>query len=129
MITKRLWIPLSVVLVTGIGAQEVQKQDEGQKGELEEIVMIQGLRIELLEQDLQAVTDYLAAQAASAKVLARTMDQADDAGFTWGVNPNAHELVLDGIRAHSKSIQKDLPGPKPAPEPVRKGRGRQRKGR
>jgi hypothetical protein len=92
-----------------------------------QIVATQGLRIELLEQDLQMVMDYLAAQAKSAQALGATMDQADEAGFTWGVNPNAHTLVLDGIRALSRSIQKDVPGPKEEPEPEPTGRRRRRR--
>ena len=127
MIAKRLWIPLSFVLGTGLGAQELKTQDDGKQGEMEQIVATQGLRIELLEQDLQTVMDYLAAQAKSAQALAVTMDQADKAGFAWGVNPNAHTLVLDGIRALSQSIQKDVPGPKEEPEPEPTGRRRRRR--
>ncbi|TDJ78013.1 MAG: hypothetical protein E2O39_01695 [Planctomycetota bacterium] len=127
MIAKRLWIPLSFVLGTGLGAQELKPQDDGKQGEMEQIVATQGLRIELLEQDLQTVMDYLAAQAKSAQALGATIDQADKAGFAWGINPEAHTLVLDGIRALSRSIQKDVPGPKEAPEPEPTGRRRRRR--
>lgn len=127
MNANRLWIPLSFVLVTGIGAQQANQQ-EAQKEDLSEKVASQQLRIELLEQDLEAVQTYLAAQAESAKALAKTMDEADAAGFAWGINPDAHKFVLTGIRSFSASVQKDVPAPKKedAPEPDGRRRPRRR---
>jgi hypothetical protein len=73
------------------------------------------------------VREYLAAQADSAKALSVAMDAADEAGFTWGVNPDAHTFVLDGIRSRAAAIQKNVPAPAPEPEPEPTGRRRPRR--
>ena len=74
-----------------VAALEAQAADEEQVDEIDEILA------------------YLEKQAQAGSQLQGTLAEADKQGFTWGVNPNAHELVLNGIDTLAGSLQQGLP--------------------
>jgi len=73
------------------------------------VAALEALAVEEQVDELDGVFDYLEAQAAAAKQLQSMMADAEKKGFSWGINPEAHELVLDGINSLATSMQKDLP--------------------
>ena len=64
---------------------------------------------------------YLDAQAKSAAAMEKVLDDAEKAGFTYGINPDSRHLLLRGWRDQLSAMQKDLPGAQSAPGPVKAG--------
>ncbi len=64
--------------------------------------------------DLDAVLKYVAQQSASAKNMAKTLDESEQAGFTFGINPDSRHILLHGWRESLAAAQKDVPAAKPA---------------
>jgi len=58
---------------------------------------------------LDATLKYLAEQSASAKKMAQTLDDSEQAGFTFGINPDSRHILLKGWREALASAQKDVP--------------------
>jgi hypothetical protein len=73
------------------------------------VAALEALAVEEQVDELDGIFEYLEAQAAAAKTLQAKMAEADTEGFTWGVNPKAHELVLTGIEGLAASMQQGLP--------------------
>jgi hypothetical protein len=55
------------------------------------------------------VMHYLSEQAGGAESMARTLDESEQAGFTYGVNPESRSILLRGWRDQLASWQKNLP--------------------
>jgi len=60
------------------------------------------------------VLKYLDAQSKAARGMARTLDESEKAGFTYGMNPESRHVLLKGWRAQLSALQKDVPGAKAA---------------
>jgi hypothetical protein len=105
MKARTLTVPLLALFLAG--TYGTVKQDEN-----EEL----SARVGQLEARAELVEIYLQQQAQTAKTLAVQLEAADVAGFTWGVNPNAHELVLNCLKTFAVSTQKKVPGAKPNPD-------------
>jgi hypothetical protein len=67
---------------------------------------------------LELTLDYLDAQAKGAGALMLTLDAAEQAGFTAGINFRSREILLEGWRAYWGGQQQGLPERKPKPKPV-----------
>lgn len=52
---------------------------------------------------------YLENQAASGAKLAKVLDRSEGLGFTKGINFESREVMLAGLRAHTKALQADVP--------------------
>lgn len=66
---------------------------------------------------------YLDNQARQATTMKETLDQAEAAGFTKGINYESREILLRGWRVQLDALQQNvpaLPAPKPADAPARK---------
>jgi hypothetical protein len=67
---------------------------------------------------------YLEEQGKSAAAMESVLDQAEKAGFTYGVNPDSRHILLRGWREQLAAAQKDVPvapvaPPPPAPAPTK----------
>jgi len=62
-----------------------------------------------VEEQLQSVLDYLAAQAEAAKRLDAKLEESRTKGFTFGINPESREVMLSGFDDFTTSIQTDVP--------------------
>lgn len=58
---------------------------------------------------LETTVKYLAEQASSAKNMAKALDESEQAGFTWGINPDSRHILLRGWREELAAAQKNLP--------------------
>lgn len=74
-------------------------------------------RVEALELELTATrslldeaVSYLQAQGQAARRLSSSLDAAEAAGFTAGINYRSRELLLDGWRNSLQATQTRLPG-------------------
>lgn len=63
---------------------------------------------------LDQTVRYVQAQAHGAAALARTLDQSEQEGFTYGINPRSRELLLSGWRGSLRTARTGVPGLKPA---------------
>jgi hypothetical protein len=70
---------------------------------------------------LEATVKYLAEQSNSAKSMAKTLDESEQAGFTWGINPDSRHILLKGWRDELAATQKNVPT-LPTSKPVPKDR-------
>jgi uncharacterized coiled-coil protein SlyX len=57
---------------------------------------------------------YLDAQANAAAAMAGTLDASEEAGFTYGINPDSRHVLLAGWREQLASAQTDVPTAAPA---------------
>lgn len=64
---------------------------------------------------LDDVLKYLAAQAEGAKSVAKSLDESEAAGFTWGINPDSRKILLGAWREQLARMQAGLPEPRPEP--------------
>jgi hypothetical protein len=64
---------------------------------------------------LAAVQGYLQAQASAADAMRATLAASEEAGFTFGINPESRHILLDGWRRQLAATEKDVPGA-PAPQ-------------
>ena len=103
MNARRYGIP-TLALVLGASFGITQDEEQLEK------------RVETLEQKLEAVETYLQAQAKTAGQFSKALDQSEEQGFTWGINPDSRETLLGAFRDQVTSIQKDVPGAKTAEE-------------
>jgi uncharacterized coiled-coil protein SlyX len=72
---------------------------------------------------------YLQDQAKSASKMSGTLDASEQAGFTYGINPESRTLLLAGWRDQLAELQKGLPSlEKPQPPAAGQASGRQPKG-
>ena len=85
-------------------------------------------RLEALEQEVSQLKSDLAAKTAAAEevqrylagekergtALLKAFDEAEQAGFTAGINYRSREILLGGLRSYVKDAQKGLPAPKKA---------------
>jgi len=69
---------------------------------------------------LDETTRYLAGAKARSEALLKTFDQAQEQGFTAGINFTSRETLLAGFRAYAKGESEGLPGAKPATETAAK---------
>jgi hypothetical protein len=105
------WIVVCVLLTAG---WSVSDQDGSQA------------RTEALEKRVEALEKYAQAQAKAAEALARALNEADEQGFTYGINPESRKVLLAGMREAATAAQQGVPGapvvpaptPAPAPTPV-----------
>lgn len=58
---------------------------------------------------LDATLKYLGEQASSAKRMAQTLDDSEQAGFTFGINPDSRHILLKGWRDELAAAQKNVP--------------------
>jgi TolA-binding protein len=82
------------------------------------------LEVDLLDVQGQLVLikQHLEAQAQAATAMQATLDASEEAGFTYGINPESRHLLLAGWRAKLSAEQKAL-APAPVESP-RNARGR-----
>jgi len=116
MKTRKLFLPLALVATAGYGGYQDDKN-----AELE-------ARIVELEQRVLSVENYLQAQAAATNALSSSLSQSEEAGFTYGINPESRKILLTAWRAQIAAAQKSVPGapaepapataPSPAPAPA-----------
>ncbi len=62
------------------------------------------------EVDLEEVVTYLKAQAESAADLQKMLAEAEDKGFTYGINPDSRVAMLAGFNQFTSALQTDVPG-------------------
>lgn len=135
---KRSVIGIGVLaLALGIQGPSMGQDDkpslEDRVQELEQ--ELERARIELVESTrkseevtkaLEEVQAYLKEQADAAKSMARTLDASEEAGFTYGINPDSRHILLEGWRSRLDTQCKNLPGVK-KPAPVDTSRRGQRR--
>jgi hypothetical protein len=63
---------------------------------------------------LDATLRFLADQAASAKKMSQTLDDSEQAGFTFGINPDSRKILLKGWRDELAAAQKNVPSAPPS---------------
>lgn len=82
---------------------------------------VEALRAELDEvkrelEETRALVDdtvtYLQSHAKSSAQMVSVLSASEDAGFTFGINPESRELLLDGWRKQLDAAQKHVPGGK-----------------
>jgi hypothetical protein len=64
---------------------------------------------------LDQVLKYLNAQAEAARSMQATLDDSEQQGFTYGINPNSRIVLLEGWRAQLATQQEAVPGAPPKP--------------
>ncbi|MEM7307178.1 MAG: hypothetical protein AAF682_10935 [Planctomycetota bacterium] len=97
------------------------QDDPPQEDPLAERVQALEDEVASLKRDLAAKTAkneeilrYLAGEKTRGTALLRTFDEAEQAGFTAGINFRSREILLAGLRAYVNDAQKGLPGGKKA---------------
>ena len=91
-------------LAGGIGAAlPSASQNGGQDDDL-------STRVEALETSVKKLEAYAKAQAKAAEVLSAKLDDAEEEGFTYGINANSRVVLLEGLRKTAKAAQTDVPG-------------------
>jgi len=73
--------------------------------EIKELKMSNKKQEALLTQAIK----YLENQAKSGAKLAQVLDRSEGLGFTKGINFESREVMLSGLRAHTKALQEDVP--------------------
>jgi len=69
-----------------------------------------------LKRQMAATVQYLQLQAHSAATMATVLDDSENQGFTYGINPNSRHTLLIGWREQLAAAQKDVPAPEAQPE-------------
>ncbi len=126
---ERLCIPFLVVAAfVGASAlthgQDAKASLEGQVLLLREDVAALRTELDLTRALLDETVSYLERRSKAAAELARVLSASEEAGFTFGINPNSREILLAGWRKELADRQKGVPGappPAPADAPVRRG--------
>jgi hypothetical protein len=81
--------------------------------------------------DAQAATqNFFVAQTRAVKALTDALKSAQDDGFGAGMNPRAHQTLLDGLRTYGASLDAAVPGDakkKAAQEEPKEGAGKKPK--
>ncbi|MDF1836237.1 MAG: hypothetical protein P1V35_00075 [Planctomycetota bacterium] len=81
------------------------------------------LRVQVLEAHVQEMRGSMEAQQKAAAALLTSLDAAEEAGFTAGINPKSREILLGAWRAQAKA----LGSPAKKPEEGKKGKKRSRR--
>lgn len=103
------------------GSVAAQKPDATQKIDVLERDLIstrqklEEVSAELVETKtlLAKTIGYLEAQSKSAATMKETLDQAETAGFTKGINFESREILLRGWREQLDALQQNVPTPLP----------------
>jgi hypothetical protein len=69
-----------------------------------------------LKKQMAATVQYLQLQAHSAATMQTVLDDSENQGFTYGINPNSRHVLLKGWRDQLAAAQKDVPAPEAQPE-------------
>lgn len=106
-----------------IAAQDAEEAGEAQEAVDDRVLLLEA-RLEVLELELAATrslldetVSYLQAQAQAARSLGSSLDAAEAAGFTAGINYRSRELLLNGWRQALQASQTRLPGSQAGAEP------------
>jgi uncharacterized coiled-coil protein SlyX len=98
---------------------------------LEQQLAAQSKQVEALTKDLtdtkallEKTVRYVNEQSHAAAALAGTLDESEQAGFTYGINPESRHILLRGWREALTAAQRDVPPAPPAPAPAKAGNGR-----
>lgn len=67
---------------------------------------------------------WVNAQAKGAEALSAVLDESEQKGFTYGINPDSRTVLLAGWREFNAGMQTDVPEPPPSPPEPAKTRGR-----
>jgi hypothetical protein len=112
---------LALALLLGLGLAQPPSQDDGGAGDDARLRALE-TEVTALKADLKAnkllleeTTRYLAGAKARSAALLKTFDEAQDAGFTAGINFRSREILLAGLRAYVSDEAAGLPGAKKAP--------------
>jgi hypothetical protein len=100
-----------------------QDPDAARIEKLEKDLAASRLRVEAMSADvadlkkqMAATVQYLQLQAHSAAAMAGVLDESENLGFTYGINPNSRHTLLRGWREQLAAAQKDVPAPELPPE-------------
>lgn len=98
------------------GAQGAQDPPEKRIARLEADLAAMRARVDAAVADAAdararcaTVAKYLDRQAKVAAEMARTLDESETAGFTYGINPDSRHILLAGWRKQLAAAQKDVP--------------------
>lgn len=94
---RPILLPLVVLMGGALGLQETEKD------------ALEG-RVEALEARVEAVEGYLQQQAAAAEKLSKALEESRSAGFTYGINPESREVLLEGLGQAASAARKKVPG-------------------
>jgi hypothetical protein len=83
------------ILALGFLALGAVSQGEGTSG--------LALRVQVLEARVQEMRGTMDAQQKAAASLLTSLDAAEEAGFTSGINPRSREILLQAWRAQAKA--------------------------
>ena len=72
-----------------------------------------GAQLAQTKTQIEQVLKYLETQAESAKAMSVVLDDSEQKGFTYGINPDSRIALLAGWRAQLEAMQKDVPTGKP----------------
>ena len=124
-----LALAASALLLTGLAFTEAaQNQDPLQQRlqKLEQDLADCRARVAELAQEhkqgkaqFELAQKYLESQAKAAKAMADALDQSEQAGFTYGINPESRQILLRGWREQLGAAQQAVPTP-PAAKPEAK---------
>lgn len=105
MNTRSIWMMplLPLALAAGLAVP----QDDDKSAALES-------RVTELETNLEAVQQYLQAQAAAAGATAKALSAAEQQGYAAGINYESRQTLLSAWRAETAAAQKGVPGAKSA---------------
>jgi len=117
---------LSAVATCALGLSAYQgslvAQAEAQAGGLEKDVAVLQKVVEVQAKELAEMkllveknAKYAQEQSKAAAALAATLDESEQKGFTFGINPESRIALLRGWREALAAAQRDVPV---APEPV-----------
>jgi hypothetical protein len=109
---------LALALLLGLGLAQAPSQDGGGAGDDARLRALE-TEVAALKDELKAnkllleqTTRYLAGAKARSTALLKAFDQAQDAGFTAGINFHSREILLAGLRAYASDEAVGLPGEK-----------------
>jgi hypothetical protein len=69
-----------------------------------------------LKKQMAATVQYLQLQSHSAATMQTVLDDSENQGFTYGINPNSRHTLLRGWREQLAAAQKDVPAAELPPE-------------
>ncbi len=129
---KNHWI-LCAALGAGLASSNAMPQpaqDDAQ--DLEAIVLglqseMDDLRetVENSERVTRETIAYLEALSKTSAQMSKTLDSAEEKGFTAGINPSSRETLLSGWRAQLAKLQQNVPSlKKKSDDKVGRARGR-----
>ena len=108
-------LPLLAALSLLLAAALTHGQDETQASLEDRVAALQvevaTLRTDLEEArtDLETVQAFLEKSAKEAEAMRGVLDQSEEAGFTFGINPRSREILLQGWRKQLANQAKGLP--------------------